>query len=200
MKKQMVIDDEIIKKVKSKKEDCKVFAFLGSVLGLFVPTFLFLIYILATKKTSLYGELVIGLLIVLIILSFLPILYHLLYDVYPHRHKRYDYELYVIGSLTVIVTAITVYFTGGMEVSLLSFYFLFIPSAIAISFEANISLKLVCSIGCISVIYLFLFAPNNNTLNQDVIYKIFYCLIIIIQFISIYFLEKESKSRRYEIK
>jgi hypothetical protein len=186
--------------IERKKEDCRVFAYFGSGLGLGIPTVFLLIYHLSVHSLSGNANLTTGLLIILIILTFLPLLFHMLYDTHPNHQVKIDYGLYIIGSLTVILTALTVFFTGGMESSLLSFYFLFIPSAIAISFEANISLKLVCFLGCLSVILLFLFAPDNGTIYNDITYKIFYCLIIILQFVSIYLLELKSKSRRYETK
>jgi hypothetical protein len=183
-----------------KKEDCRVFASYGSLLGLGIPTSILLIYHLFINNLSSQKDVLTGVFFALGFVTLLPYYFHTKYDTHPKLEKLIDYSLYGTGIATIVLTTIAVYFTGGMENSLLSFYFFFVPSAIAISFEAKISLKIICTFGCLAVIYLFLKAPNNPIIANDNLYKVFYCIIIILQFLSIYLLELKSKSRRYETK
>jgi hypothetical protein len=64
--------------------------------------------------------------------------------------------MYACGVVTIYYFYVIVQYTGGLQDSLLSFYFFFIPSAIAISFRGYIGMT-IATIVCIYFLYILFF-------------------------------------------
>jgi hypothetical protein len=180
----------------SKKNRCKIFGFYGTAIGLGGPTVLSCIYYCGLCDMNNIG--VLSGFIMLFIIALSPPYIHLLYGGDDAKNEKVDKILYTIGTIAVIVTAYIVFFTGGMKHSFLSFYFLYMPSVIAIAFDAHKGLLWICITGALAVIAIFMFSyiwPQNiPNVEPEYIYIFLYVMNISIQFIAIYLLECENKT------
>ncbi len=199
--------------LRKRKESCRRFVFYGSTWGLTVPLLLSgVIYSIKYIPLFLNGYcanlsiiFIVIVYFILLDLTLLPWISHYHYDriqcktknidsllkkIYINKAtRRVDMWLYIIALFTVLSTGVMVYLTGGIERSFFSYYFFFIPSAIAISFEAHRSLQLTCIFGAVIVLLLYIFPHIVVEIEDDLYYTIVYLGVIIAQFASIYLLE-----------
>jgi hypothetical protein len=172
--------------MENKKDNCYSFFIYGCLFGIIIPTALLIIYDCAIPTFNHF--LVKLILFLLCVIASYPLYAYVQYDKNKINPKKIDASLIIVGAVTIILIGFIVHFTGGMEKSMLSSYFFFIPSAIAIAFDANKSLKVVIPLALIAVVANLLIVANSKTFNNNV-YLVFYILGISFQFLAIYCLE-----------
>jgi len=191
-----------------KKEECYIFFCWGCFFGICIPLFSVLLidifyYIPNIKKSILtfYGM---GLSIIVIATSLSgTFISYRLYDTRPHMEKQVDYLLYLIGFFVCFFIGILVVLTGGVLKSLFSFYFIYLPSVVAVAFSSkkNNGLKIV-SLLCILMIVIGLFFPVENSeynkFYSTMMHKMFYLGIAIMQLFAIFFLEINRQNGEVE--
>lgn len=172
--------------MENRKDDCFRFFIYACLFGIIIPIFLLILYDCYNPTFNHWAVKLI--LFVIMVIVIYPLIAYILYDKSSIRPEIIDTTLRLAGVITIIFIGITVHYTGGMEKSMLSSYFFFIPSAIAISFDANKSLKLVIPLAFLAVILNLLFEANSK-LFENTVYLFFYIPGIAFQFLAIYKLE-----------
>jgi len=181
----ITITDEIIR---TKWQCCKIFHHFICVLGILVPLLYFLaifIYPFAVARflslpiTDSKILMPIDDLLVFVLWAVLLLVAALLLPFWAMGHytkdrkdneKYGDWILYFCGFITIVLIALIVYWTGGINHSLMSFYFFFIPAAIAIVFNGRKGL-LITGICCmVSIVILFGFC-NSTEIHYDPIHR-----------------------------
>lgn len=135
--------------LEKKKQACKNFTLFVSFFAVIVPVIFLVSCNSLLARLLHYDHLIIGI-VVLVILVFTPAIAVLFYDNSPQHEKIVDYSLYISGFATLALVGYLVYYTGGTSHSFFSFFFFFLPSAVAISFEARRGLAIVCIASCMA--------------------------------------------------
>ena len=179
--------------LQAKKDATLVFFWFGNLLPLTTPLIFLAIYD-AINPTFTINNLWV------IILMLMPTSVLGAYFLYSNKkflwwtEKRVDFFLYAVAVATMITITYMVNKTGGFKYSILTFYFYFIPSAIAISFRAKWGLWITLGISFVSIVY----NCSNKTVDSNPnlfagYYNIFYIGKIFIHLLSIGLLERFKK-------
>ena len=195
-----------------RESECHVFAKWGCHLGVGVPIALIMLYDLFGghryfQSTDIFPRHVIGLGIVTILVASL--------GSYFAKHwyskcaaaslteKRVDVFLYGVGVATCILLGIIVAYTGGVLLSPFSYYFLYLPSIVAVSFTPNPASKgrglIVVSLTCAIMIAVGLFnagpiSTEYKAFCESLPRKIAYFIIAAIQFLAIILIERKEQT------
>lgn len=172
--------------MENRKESCKRYFIYAGMFGILAPILLLIIY--NTIVPTFNQGIVYVFLISIMGVVFYPLIAYIIYDENIINPKIIDITLRFDGALSIILIGFAVHYTGGMEKSMLSSFFFFIPSTIAIAFDANKSLKMVIPLALLAVI-INLILENNSHIFENTIYLVFYILGVSLQFFAIYKLE-----------
>ncbi len=176
--------------MEARKENCFKFFIYACIFGILIPTFLLIVYDIVVPTFQ--QGLVKLYLLALMAIVFYPLIAYTLYDKNILSANTIDSTLRLTGAITIILVGISVHYTGGMEKSMMSSYFFFVPSAIAIAYDANKSLKIVIPLALIAVSINLLIKTDSKPFENS-IYLGFYIFGIAMQFYAIYKLETTKK-------
>lgn len=177
--------------MEARKDSCYKFFIYACLYGILIPTFLLIVYDLIVP-TFQQGLVKFYLFAIMAIVCY-PLIAYILYDKNSISPEAIDVSLRLTGAITIILVGISVHYTGGMEKSLMSYFFFFIPSAVAIAYDANKSLKIIIPLSLIAVT-LNLLVKTDLKPFENSIYLMFYITGIAFQFFAIYKLETTKKN------
>lgn len=114
--------------------------------------------------------------------------------------------LYATGIITAVLMGIAVMFTGGPLDSPFCFYLLYLPSVTAVAFTPSPSTRvkaqgvLIVGILCGAFLLggvLWSYTPQHFEDNflKSAVHKVWYCLIVVIQLLSIVLIERGQRAR-----
>ena len=175
----------------NKIKQCSKFEYLAIYLGLIAPMSVFaLLYYPFTD----YPQATLSFIITVVVSSLFIRLGRSRYE--KNDSKVGDIILYLGGVITIILVAVSVRYSGGMEYSLLRDYFLFIPAAVAIIFRAKFGLAIILVVCFVSIwgIYTYPFYAENTIISHEHGHNWFiepHLIVYAIHFIAIFFLEQE---------
>lgn len=175
-------------KLQKKCQDCHIFHISVCWFGILIPLLYLLgilVYPMLNKEDTIMAteEIIIVFVFVLITILIALLSTYYAYRQYDKGRERVgDWTLYICGILTIVLIALIVNYTGGIRQSLMSFYFFFIPSAIAIVFDSKKGL-IATSVCCIlSIFILFHLYSSSNIRYETIHYLVFsiYQLLLIL--------------------
>lgn len=122
-----------------KEQECHVFAKWGCLLGLGAPIGLAMLYdFFGSRPHLVFPRHVHGLFVitaaVAIVGAYFAKHWYSICTNDAAKVKRIDFFLYAIGVVTCLLIGLIVVFTGGVLRSVFSYYFLYLPSIVAVSF------------------------------------------------------------------
>ena len=182
-------------KMDAKKNATLRFAFFVGLGGIIVPCFVTLFYHSWQARITTFTSFTL-IMVALVIVAASPFLAYVSYDKRPKWETKTDWFLYSVGVLAVILIAVIVHHTGGLPYSLFTFFFLFVPSAVAIAFEARTGLKFVCFASFLAIAYNLLKPalelPDSPYTSAS--YKLTYIVFVGLHLLIIYFLETRGRT------
>ena len=183
-----------------KKIECRHFGYYVGLCAVFIPLLLVAAFHAFYPITQ-NGKLMV-VIVLLLAVAIYPLFAYTFYDNKLDKKKeRYvDYSFYASGLITLLLVGYIVLHTGGMSHSIFAFFFFFFPSAVAIAFETNFGLFLVCITSFFSVVMNLCYEHTKNIQNDASVFETTEYLILYITFVAIhlsviYFLETKSIKR-----
>lgn len=182
--------------LQEKKDNCWRLFFFGS-FGILLPLVVVTVYDIFLRIQEIKQGRYILVVIFTCIITLLTGSAYIFYDRYPKKENRIDIFLYIIGALEMLAVGYLVYLTGGAQDSIFTFYFLFVPSIVAISFKAKWGLVTVCVTSFIAILINEIFVKPTNVYEvyaKTEHYKYQYIITIAIQLFMIFLLEISTRN------
>ena len=166
-------------KIKEKHQNCNIFYWWICVLGILVPMLylsgIFIIpiithsesLIMPIRELVIFGVFAVFLLLVTLMLPFFALQKYSKGK--ESEEKIGDRMLYFCGVITIILIAFIVNYTGGIKHSLMSFYFFFIPAAIAIAFNGKTGLW-ITGVCCMASIVILFWLSDSTKIQYETVH------------------------------